>query len=310
MNKLRYFAVHQMAILATAFGIVGAVAAQVPGDGSRMPETPITVPTFASVLRLYPGVAPGSEDAVHAERWEQQGNDRRVRNVTVPELIPVLPAADTANGTAVIVLPGGAFRRLAMDKEGLRVAALLAQQGVTAFVLKYRLVETPASLAEMESAMRTQIASGKVISTFPLAIEDGRRAMQLVRENAARWGVRRDRIGMIGFSAGAMTTLQVVLGGDAASRPDFAGIIYGPMGDVAVPEDAPPLFVALAADDPLFGKGDFGLVSAWKKAGKAVELHFYERGGHGFGMSTQGSTSDLWADQFVAWLRMRRFVGK
>lgn len=310
MGKLQCFALQQAAILAAALCVVSVVAAQVPGAGARVSETTIPAPAFASALRLYPGAAPGSENAAHAERWEQQANDRRVRNVTVPELIPVLPAAGQANGTAVIVLPGGAFRRLAMDKEGLRVAALLAQQGVTAFVLKYRLVETPASLAEMESEMRAQIASGKVISTFPLAIEDGRRAMQLVRESAARWGVQRDRVGMIGFSAGAMTTLQVVLGADAASRPDFAGIIYGPMGEVAVPANAPPLFVALAADDPLFGKGDFGLVSAWQKAGRPVELHFYERGGHGFGMAKQGGTSDLWADQFVAWLRMRGLIGK
>jgi acetyl esterase/lipase len=132
----------------------------------------------------------------------------------------------------------------------------------------------------------------------------------MVRDNAQRWGLRADRIGMIGFSAGAMTTLEVVLGPEAASRPDFAAIIYGPMGARPVPPDAPPLFLALAADDPLFAHGDFGLVSAWQKAGKPVELHMFGRGGHGFGMARQGLTSDLWSEEFLAWLRMRGLVDK
>jgi acetyl esterase/lipase len=299
-----------MAIAIAAFIIVNPGLAQAPRDAAQPPETTIPTQEFSSAIRLYPGVAPGSEGASQVELWEQQGNERRARNVTVPVLIPVLPPAGKANGTAVIILPGGAFRRLAMDKEGLAVANLLAQQGVSAYVLKYRLVETPASRADMVLDMRKAMASGKAIGTFPLAIDDGHRAMQIVRENAGRWGLRPDRIGMIGFSAGAMTTLEVVLGPDPASRPDFAGIIYGPMGERPVPGDAPPLFVALAADDPLFAHGDFGLVSAWQKSGRPVELHFFGKGGHGFGMARQGFTSDLWSEQFLAWMRMRGLIEK
>lgn len=225
-------------------------------------------------------------------------------------LIPVLPPAGTANGTAMIVLPGGAFRRLAMDKEGFGVAKLLAQQGITAYILKYRLVETPAAHADMVREMRQQMTSGKPIPTLQLAVDDGRQALRIVRQNAVRWGLRPDRIGMIGFSAGAMTTLEVVLSADSSNRPDFAGIIYGPMASRPVPSDAPPLFVALAADDILFANGDFGLVSAWQKAGKPVELHFFGQGGHGFGIAKQGVTSDLWAEEFLAWLRMRGLIEK
>jgi acetyl esterase/lipase len=310
MNTCRHHIVQTIVCAITTFFIAGPVLAQAPRDAAQPAELTIPQPAFASAIRLYPGVAPGSEGAAQAELWEQQGNERRARNVTVPVLIPVLPAAGKANGTAVVILPGGAFRRLAMDKEGLGVATLLAQQGVAAYVLKYRLVETPAAREEMAREMRREIAAGKPIPTFPLAVADGLRAVQLVRENAGRWGLRADRIGMIGFSAGAMTTLEVVLAPAPARRPDFAGIIYGPMGERPVPVDAPPLFVALAADDPLFAHGDFGLVSAWQKAGKPVELHFFGQGGHGFGMARQGLTSDLWADQFLAWMRMRGLVEK
>lgn len=286
--------------------LLSVVAA--PGYAQPPAATPIAVPDFPAAIRLYPGVAPGSEGATQVELWEQSADGRRVRNVTEPVLIPVLPAAGRANGTAVIVAPGGAFRLLAMDKEGLTLATWLAQQGVSAYVLKYRLVATPAAREDLIREMQKGMAAGTPISTPPQAIDDGRRALKLVRENAARWGLRSDRIGMIGFSAGAMTTLEVVLGPDAATRPDFAAMLYGPMGARPVPGDAPPLFVALAADDRLFANGDFGLVSSWQKAGRPVELHMFEQGGHGFGMSKKGLGSDLWPEQFMAWLRTRGLV--
>jgi acetyl esterase/lipase len=226
----------------------------------------------------------------------------------VPVLIPVLPAAGKANGTAVIIAPGGAFRLLAMDNEGYEVANWLAQRGVSAFILKYRLVETPATEEAFIRERQNGIASSGRIEIHPLAVDDGLRAVQLLRENAGRWGLRPGRIGMIGFSAGAMTTLEVLLGQNAAARPDFAALIYGPMGARPVPADAPPLFLALAADDRLFANGDFGLVNSWQQAGQPLELHLFEKGGHGFGMKKQGLSSDAWPEQFWTWMRMRGLV--
>ena len=110
---------------------------------------------------------------------------------------------------------------------------------------------------------------------------------------------------MIGFSAGAMTTLATALRNDTAARADFIGTIYGPLVTVQVPQNPPPLFIAIAADDPLIGSGDFGLINAWRDAKAPVELHYYERGGHGFGMRHQSTTSDLWAEQFYAWMKGR-----
>ena len=118
-------------------------------------------------------------------------------------------------------------------------------------------------------------------------IADAEAAFALVRANAAKWHVDPDRIGMIGFSAGAALTMATTLSNrDAkpeAAKPAFIGNIYGSLAAVEVPVDAPPLFAAVAADDPRF-RLNFGLVESWRKANRPVEFHYYEQGGHGFGM--------------------------
>jgi acetyl esterase/lipase len=112
---------------------------------------------------------------------------------------------------------------------------------------------------------------------------------------------------MVGFSAGAMLTLATELGGQDA-KPAFIGIIYGPLAPVTVPADAPPLFVALAADDPLFANGGFGLIDSWRAAKKPAEFHLYEQGGHGFGMYPKETTSTGWFNAFVNWLTMHGMI--
>ena len=272
--------------------------------------TPIPTPAQPDAIALYPGVAPGSEAATQTEQWESLPKDRVVRNVTHPTLTPILPAKGKATGTAVIVAPGGGFIVLSMDSEGYQVAHWLADHGIAAFVLKYRLNPTPASEAEM-TAMNNRMffpAPGAARPPLPhseLAVADAQQAVRLVRRRAAEWGVDPKHIGMVGFSAGAMTVLQVALKNAADARADFIATIYGPMDAVEVPPDAPAIFVAHAADDPLIGVETFGLVEAWHKAGAPVELHVYEHGGHGFGASHRGTTSDLWMDEFYAWMQDR-----
>ncbi len=146
--------------------------------------------------------------------------------------------------------------------------------------------------------------------TEPRATDDALRALAVVRGGAARWHVDPAKVGMIGFSAGAMTTLRSVLAGQGAARPAFVGYIYGPMTAVDVPAGAPPMFAALALDDPLFGRQGFGIVDAWHKAGVPVELHAYERGDHGFGTGKPGTTSTLVMEEFRAWLAARGLLGK
>jgi len=137
-------------------------------------------------------------------------------------------------------------------------------------------------------------------------IADANAAFALVRANAAKWHVDPDRIGMIGFSAGALLTMSCTLHDDDA-KPAFIGNIYGPLKAVEVPADAPPLFAAVAADDPFFSR-DFGLIESWRKANRPVEFHYYEQGGHGFGMYPKETTSTGWFDAYVNWLRMHGFL--
>ena len=136
---------------------------------------------------------------------------------------------------------------------------------------------------------------------------DARAAFALIRSRAAEWRVDPNRIGMIGFSAGAMLTMATALSGQQGSadaKPAFLGNVYGPLAAVTVPADAPPLFAAIAADDPLFGNGNFALIDSWRTAKRPVEFHLFEQGGHGFGMYPKPTTSTGWFDEFTRWLDM------
>jgi acetyl esterase/lipase len=212
----------------------------------------------------------------------------------------------------VIVAPGGGFRTLSMENEGSDVARALAARGVAAFVLKYRLIPTPPDMASFERSMAEMFAgagrprsanSGDVFPALDPQLADARAAFALVRKRASEWHVDPDRVGMIGFSAGAMLTLQTELR-LADAKPAFIGMIYGPLDPVVVPAAAPPLFVALAADDPIFGGSGMGLVQCWMAAKRPVEFHLYEQGGHGFGMYQKTTTSTGWFDAFARWLDM------
>lgn len=265
---------------------------------------------------LWPGAPPGSEHWTHQEQEtisRPPWNTRDVRNVSNPSLLAYLPDPAGATGTAFIVCPGGAFHGLAIQHEGIDVARWLNARGIAAFVLKYRLVKTPESDEEfkrqMQEGMHLPPAEGAARireitkPIVPLAIADGRRAVQIVRERAAEWGIDADRIGMIGFSAGGRVTVGVAVDHDESSRPNFAGAIYGALWEnVAIPDDAPPLFIALACNDDLAVEPCLGLFEAWRSAGHPAEMHIYAQGGHGFGMMKQGLPSDSWIDRFGDWL--------
>ena len=279
--------------------------------------TRIAPPAEPGAIPLYPGAAPGSERSKVVERWARMGNGERVvRNVTRPTLTPFLPDPAKATGAAVIVAPGGGFKMLSMDNEGWPVARWLADRGIAAFVLKYRFDETPDDEAGFMREMSARFAAAAAdpdarrAMTQPLASADALQSLRMVRGGAARWRIDPRRVGMIGFSAGAMAALQASLAPDAAARPAFLGYIYGPMTAIAVPADAPPMFNALAVDDGLFGRQGFGIVEAWRKAGRPVELHAYERGDHGFGMGRPGTTSTLLMPQFHAWMGARGLLGR
>ena len=290
--------------------LAGSLAANaLAGEGDM---TPIPAPAQPDAITLDTGVLPG---ATAPESWHRQYGSVFARNVTVATLTPVLPPAATATGAAVIVAPGGGFRTLSMDNEGWAVARALADKGVAAFVLKYRLNQTPADMAGFERSMaemfsatakRPPAPQDPAIAHAP-QIADARAAFALVRARAKGWRVDPDRVGMLGFSAGAMLTMATALHGQDA-KPAFIANIYGPLSAATVPADAPPLFVALAADDPFFANAGYGLIDSWRGAKRPVEFHLYEQGGHGFGMYQKTTTSTGWFDGFTRWLGMHGYL--
>lgn len=290
--------------------------------GTRIPNdkmTAIEIPAQPDAIELGTGPLPGA--TVH-ESWHMQYGSKFARNVTVATLTPFLPEASKASGAAVIVAPGGGFRVLSMENEGSNVARALADHGVAAFVLKYRLNQTPADLDEYARAgmggprpgagggasrPTTRPGPGAMGARIGPQIADANAAFALVRANAEKWHVDPDRVGMIGFSAGAMLTMATTLQSHEA-KPAFIANIYGGLAAVEVPADAPPLFAAVAADDPLLGAPNFGLIENWRKAHRPVEFHYFERGGHGFGMYRKDTTSTAWFDLYINWLGMHGYL--
>ncbi|HXG63700.1 MAG TPA: alpha/beta hydrolase [Blastocatellia bacterium] len=264
------------------------------------------------VIRLYPGAAPGSEKWTHQEKeyFSPIWNTQVVTNVSQPTLTLYSPEPAKALGTAVIICPGGGFHALSINSEGVEVARWLAARGVTAFVLKYRLVPTGDDgvkevMAKIGNRQKLNADNAAVV---PLAVADGLAAVSYVRKHAAEFGISPQRIGLMGFSAGGTVTAAVAFQYSAESRPDFVAPIYPYMGAVpeaAVPPDAPPMFIAAASDDELgLAPDSISLYSKWLAAGKSVEIHIYSKGGHGFGMRKKNLPSDYWIDRFGDWLQI------
>ena len=240
-----------------------------------------------------------------------------VTNVVNPTLTAFLPDPAIANGTAVIIAPGGGFHALSINSEGVDVAKWLNTKGVAAFVLRYRLVQTGADgvqevMAKM-SGSRVNVDANNV-DVVPLAVADAFAALSYVRQNAKEFGVAPNRIGFMGFSAGGTVTASVAFQYSAATRPDFVAPIYAYMGAVKpaeVPKDAPPMFLVVATDDQLgLAPDSINLYSKWIAAKKSAELHSYAKGGHGFGMRKQNLPTDQWIERFGDWLQLQGWLKK
>ena len=262
--------------------------------------------TQHTVIPLWPGGAPGSEswDQVEEEAVMPGWNMPYVRNITQPSLI-VYPA-EKANGAAVIVAPGGAFHYLAIEHEGTQVAEYLSAHGITAFILKYRVLHTGADIQKEvgEFISNRDSRAAEMAELMQMTHADAQQAIRIVRQRAAEWGVDSRKVGFMGFSAGGRVTSQIALNFTPETRPDFAAPIYGAIFDeVVAPPDAPLLFLLCAQDDEMASRGSLMMYSAWKAAKRPVEMHIYARGGHGFGMRKQGLPCDTWIERFVDWLK-------
>lgn len=269
----------------------------------------VSIAFAQEVIPLYSGAAPGSPKGQYAEKqyFSRIWNTEVVTNVTTPTLTLYRPVAG-GNGTAVVVCPGGGFMALSINSEGIAVAKWLADRGVAAFVLKYRLAHTGEDATQ---EFMTRFADRKrfetdIASTQALSIADGVAAVAYVREHAAEWGISANRVGIVGFSAGGTVTAGVGLRYKAESRPAFIAPIYPAVSllkDDPVPGDAPPIFVVAASDDQLgLAPDSITLYNKWAAAHKPAELHMYAIGGHGFGMRKQGYPSDEWIERFADWM--------
>ncbi len=299
-----------------ALAVVFAVAASAQ-DGTIYP---LEAPAEPNAIPLGTG---GVKDQPATESWFRQWGEPMVRNVSTATLTPYLPDPAKANGTAVIIAPGGGFRWLSINNEGWKIAKALNERGVAAFVLKYRLFPTPPTLEGLKESMNRTFAAvtpkdgeaaGKPAAEAPRPPRpdltnqqtDAEAAYALIVKNAKEWGIDPARIGMMGFSAGAGLTMHCTLHSEKMKLA-FIAPIYGGMGAVEVPKNAPPLFTAIAANDFLF-KGEFGVVKSWFDAGKPVELHLYQDGGHGFGMGYPGHPTYYWFEPFTHWLEHNGFL--
>lgn len=281
-------------------------------------QTDPATPAETNVIRLWPGAPPGGVGPAGLEQIAPSG---AVSNVHTPRLVMQRPAKP--NGTGILILGGGGYRRIGIGREAQPTAAWLLTHGVTPFILYYRLPNRGWP------------------TTAPF--QDAQRAMRLIRSRAATWGLDPAQIGIMGYSAGGhcagMTAVRpgaslypAVDAADAISaRPDFAGLIYpvltmmptyrtkistltllGPSPtptqsaamsvELLVTGEAPPTFLAHAADDPIApAENSLFMFAALRKAQVSAELHIFRSGGHGFDLGRPQTDTRLWPTLFATW---------
>lgn len=231
-----------------------------------------------------------------------------VTNVAKPTMEVFRPSKETNTGTAVIIAPGGGLYALSIESEGNMVAKWLTEKGITAFVLRYHLVPSGEDGVADITRLATEdpeVIRREVTKVMPFSIQDGLNAIKYVRDNAEGYGVKTDKIGFMGFSAGGAVAMGVAYNYTEYNRPDFLVPVYFWTDAMPVREpraDTPPMVIICATDDPLgLAKGSIDLYTSMLQAEKSVALHMYSKGGHGFGMNKQGLPSDTWIERFYDW---------
>ena len=268
-------------------------------------------------IALYEGEAPGSENWTweEAKMYSDLFNTEVVYNVVNPEVLVFEP--QNPNGTSIIIAPGGGFQTLSIHKEGTKLAEYLASKGITAFVLKYRLIHSKTKDPAKELIANLQDRDAhyeRTTAVQKLAGQDCIKAIEFVKKNASAYNLDPDKIGVIGFSAGGTVILESILNNSSVENlPDFAASMYGGPTDkllnAEIPQKPLPLFIAAASDDQLkLAPKSISLYNKWLAAGYPVELHMYASGGHGFGMSKQNLPVDTWFKRFEDWLIQYKYI--
>ncbi|MBL7814844.1 MAG: dienelactone hydrolase family protein [Saprospiraceae bacterium] len=277
----------------------------------------ISIMNAQKVIPLYEGIPAGSETWTWDEKENTQNmfNTKIVYNVSKPSLTAYLPNPSVANGTAVIVAPGGAFHTLSIESEGIDVAKWLNSRGVAAFVLKYRVVHSTTDdpvrelMGKMGDFKKLDAENDSVVT---LAMRDGLTAVKYVRSHASEINIDPNKIGFMGFSAGGTLTMSVVYNGTEADRPNFVAPIYAYEKAIigsTPPSVKTPIFVCAASDDQLgLAPHSANIYSKWLAAQQPAELHIFEKGGHGFGMRKNNIPTDRWIDRFEEWLYLHGLI--
>jgi len=276
-------------------------------------------------IKVWPHGVPGAvASSTYKEETYYDNGKPRVTRVTDPEILVYLPAKEKANGTAVVICPGGGYGVLAIDHEGYDIARWFTDMGVAGIILTYRLPSD-------------EIMKDKNIGP----LQDVQEAIRIVRRNSKAWNVNPGKIGVMGFSAGGhLAGTASTLYGDKVSetrdevsaRPDFSILIYGVLSmqkdithegsrnnllgrdpapalvdhysnELNVNAKTPPAFLVHSMDDgavPM--ENSIRYYEAMKKSGVSGELHLYEKGGHGYGLSPGGGTESQWPDACRRWL--------
>ena len=283
------------------------------------------------IIKVWPGKIPGTiENSVYKEEdLTNESGVYRISKVTDPTLTVFAPPKEKANGTAIIICPGGGYEHLAYAHEGVATAKWLNEIGITAFILKYRL---PSDLIMKDK------------SVGPL--QDAQEAMRIVRRNAKEWNINPGKIGIIGFSAGGhlASTLcthyndEIYNADTTSARPDFSILLYPVISmkpdithkgsrenllgsnptkteienfsnDLQVNKNTPPAFIVLAENDksvPVQNSINYFL--ALKKFNIPAELHIFQTGGHGFGLGKKGETESYWPEVCKNWLQVMGYL--
>jgi endo-1,4-beta-xylanase len=284
--------------------------AAVSRSNAAVPAEPPKESPHPPSIVLWPNGAPGSEARKNEPEtlaWREEPENNIVFpilfNIHNPSIVPFIPEAGKATGAAVIIAPGGGHMFLTIDREGYDLAKWLADRGVAAFVLKYRLARDQAG----NSPYKVDVD----------ALADAKRSMRMVRSRAAEWGIDPNRIGFLGFSAGGEVAGLLATRFDAGDpkasdpiektncRPDFNGFIYGgPYRVATLPPNMAPSFLLCAFNDPGNANNEANLFLKLKAANVQTELHIYSTGGHGFGVrNDRGYAVETWPSRLQDWMK-------
>ena len=281
-------------------------------------------------MRLYNEIMPDNE----VVQTNDIGEVVNYEKVTDPTLTISLPDADKANGTAVIICPGGALISLSWQSEFQDIARWLNARGIAAIGLKYRLRNGFPDMSKVDTTKGmprritvTEFAEIKNANANPSvlkggdpeidnALNDALKAMEIVKAHAKEWGIDESKIGFMGYSAGGGVAVNATVKASPELMPAFLCSLYGPaLDDVVVPKNAPKLFIGVHADHPSVAAGCLALFMEWKKAGVDAELHIYgDKTGGLFGgagpQADKNTPNGAWQEAFYSWLVANGFTKK